>query len=533
MGLAGAWGSIWSTTPSGCRRCARVRACACMCEYMYMYAHSHPALSLNHHLPPKKTNTAELYRLDLLTLPPPPPSPTPALDPPESPPLPVVGEIVGGESSLPPAVGAGDGDGRRQRWLQEEQSEVRGWGLEWREGRGLNTHLHQFISFIHYTRIHTGVDDDDGGLRRERRAPRGRFLHLNLYTYVYVMLKHTIPLPPPLQHPPTHSPTHSPAPNTQTPTKHTNTHKKNTHTQRVLREDLFLPLLLAALLLLGAHAFATDARRMIISPLVRTRLHVILYSCVHFHACTRVCVNAPSSSYHQYHQHPQHTTNNTTKPRYRQDRIIAMVQKLALDPLADPEEGDTTSAATSTTGSGGGGPPGGGAYCANMIIAPISSVFRFLLSTPHFIIHTRSGGEEEGRGRGRGGGLRAVRDDGHREEHREDHTCVCVLGSGIVCYALCVALYRSVFLLTPASIHEYLPSYARPRPPQASCAWASASRAPTSSRRHVPSRVHNTLSPSFLTIWSVRVPHTPKTHNRTLTSATPPPCSTPCCRGSA
>jgi hypothetical protein len=53
------------------------------------------------------------------------------------------------------------------------------------------------------------------------------------------------------------------------PRTHTHTHTHNRNHKRVLREDLFLPLLLAALLLLGAHAFATDARRMIVSPLVR------------------------------------------------------------------------------------------------------------------------------------------------------------------------------------------------------------------------------------------------------------------------
>jgi len=37
--------------------------------------------------------------------------------------------------------------------------------------------------------------------------------------------------------------------------------------QRLLLEDLYLPLFLAALLILGAHAFSQDARRLIVSPI--------------------------------------------------------------------------------------------------------------------------------------------------------------------------------------------------------------------------------------------------------------------------
>jgi len=37
--------------------------------------------------------------------------------------------------------------------------------------------------------------------------------------------------------------------------------------QRLLLEDLYLPLFLAALLILGAHAFSQDARSLIVSPI--------------------------------------------------------------------------------------------------------------------------------------------------------------------------------------------------------------------------------------------------------------------------
>lgn len=133
----------------------------------------------------------------------------------------------------------------------------------------------------------------------------------------------------------------------------------HTIAQRVLREDLYLPLLLAALLLLGAHAFATDARRMIISPLVRGGLPPTTPS-------------HPSTPPHPRKHAPQ------------QDRIIAMVQKLALDPLADPE-GDRGSSNTTAAGAGAGlgkgkegtGEPGGyGQYETTVIETSIGKITR-------------------------------------------------------------------------------------------------------------------------------------------------------------
>lgn len=109
------------------------------------------------------------------------------------------------------------------------------------------------------------------------------------------------------------------------------------HTQRVLREDLFLPLLLAALLLLGAHAFATDVRRMIISPLV------CMYGFVFVYMCVRVCVYVYvySASIHTYNPtktslNPQTQPINRTasSPWSKNSRSTRWVTWLGMPPAA-------------------------------------------------------------------------------------------------------------------------------------------------------------------------------------------------------